>query len=242
MEWFILLIILGIVLTIYQPKIKGFFGEKAVAISLSALPENQYKVLNDVMIKTNNGTTQIDHIVLSMYGIFVIETKNYKGWITGGEYSDKWTKNMYGKKYPFRNPLEQNYAHVKALEQLLNLSEDKFIPIVAFANSATIKVTTSKQVIYISQLRRVVESYKIIMFSEDEMCKFESKILAANIVDKDSRKQHVQQIRTKVKSDNTKILTGVCPRCGGNLIKREGKYGSFLGCSNYPKCKYTSKI
>ena len=63
---------------------------------------------------------------------FVIETKNYKGWITGSEYSDQWIKNMYGKKYPFRNPLKQNYAHVKALEEKLGVSEDKFIPIVAF--------------------------------------------------------------------------------------------------------------
>lgn len=92
------------------------------------------------------------------------------------------------------------------------------------------------------RLRIIKDGLPVEMFSEDEMRKFESKILAANIVDKDSRKQHVQQIRTKVKSDNTKISTGVCPRCGGNLIKREGKYGSFLGCSNYPKCKYTSKI
>lgn len=32
-----------------------------------------------------------------------------------------------------------------------------------------------------------------------------------------------------------------CPRCGGKLYRREGKYGEFLGCSNYPKCNYTKK-
>ena len=46
---------------------------------LSSLDENEYKVLNDVMVRTQNGkTSQIDHIVVSAYGIFVIETKNYR--------------------------------------------------------------------------------------------------------------------------------------------------------------------
>jgi len=33
-----------------------------------------------------------------------------------------------------------------------------------------------------------------------------------------------------------------CPECGGKLIKRKGKYGEFMGCNNYPKCRYTEKI
>lgn len=33
----------------------------------------------------------------------------------------------------------------------------------------------------------------------------------------------------------------ICPKCGGNLITRNGKYGEFIGCSNYPKCKYIKK-
>lgn len=117
MDILITLTIISIVIVIFQPKIKGIIGEKIVASKLSKLPEQQYRVLNDIMLRTEYGTTQIDHIVISIYGIFVIETKNYKGWITGSEYGEYWTKNMYGKKYTFRNPLKQNYAHVKALEK-----------------------------------------------------------------------------------------------------------------------------
>lgn len=32
---------------------------------------------------------------------------------------------------------------------------------------------------------------------------------------------------------------GKCPRCGGELVKRNGRYGPFYGCSNYPQCRYT---
>ena len=47
--------------------------------------------------------------------------------------------------------------------------------------------------------------------------------------------------RESKNSDNTEVAK-ICPRCGGNLIIREGKYGKFLGCSNFPNCKYTEKV
>lgn len=34
----------------------------------------------------------------------------------------------------------------------------------------------------------------------------------------------------------------VCPKCGSELVNRKGKYGSFMGCSTYPKCDYTQKV
>lgn len=233
------LIVLCVVLAIYRPQIKGYIGEKAVANRLSGLSPQSYIVLNDIMLPTSYGTTQIDHIVVSVYGIFVIETKNYKGWITGSEYGEQWTKNMYGKKYLFRNPLKQNYAHVKALESILGFSDDKFIPIVAFSGESNIKVQTAKPVIYIGQLKRAIETYREIKFSENELQNIVIQIQNVNIQDKDSRKQHVEQIRNQVKNDNVKIASGICPKCGANLIRRNGKYGAFWGCSNYPKCRYT---
>jgi len=138
MDGFLLLAILiavaGFAWGTYEAKIKGILGEKKVAAMLARLPHNQYRVFNDVLIKGNYGMTQIDHVVLSTHGIFVIETKNYKGWISGGEYSDFWTKNMYGKKFKFRNPLMQNYAHIKTLSEILCVPEDMFISIVAFSS------------------------------------------------------------------------------------------------------------
>ncbi|MDN5364321.1 MAG: hypothetical protein PWQ91_1383 [Eubacteriales bacterium] len=67
---------------LFLPKIRGFFGEKSVAFFLSRLDPAKYKVLHNVMLPAGSKTTQIDHIVVSNYGIFVIETKNYGGWIT----------------------------------------------------------------------------------------------------------------------------------------------------------------
>ena len=96
---FIIFITLSIILKIFLPKFKGYLGEKSVAIILSFLPSDKYYVIHDVLVKSGDRTTQIDHIVVSIYGIFVIETKNYKGWITGFDNSEYWTKNVFGNKY-----------------------------------------------------------------------------------------------------------------------------------------------
>ena len=110
--WYIwLLVLLVAICRVFKPTIKGWVGEKKVARYLRRLSE-EYTVLNDVILPTETGTTQIDHIVVSPYGVFVIETKNYRGWIFGGEKSAQWTQNIYGHKRSFMNPLRQNYAHV----------------------------------------------------------------------------------------------------------------------------------
>ena len=99
-----------------SPKNIGKFGEKRVARKLDWLSK-EYTTLNDILLPTHYGTTQIDHIVVSPYGIFVIETKNYKGWIFGHENSEEWKQSLLGKKrfwgwsseqHKFRNPIRQN--------------------------------------------------------------------------------------------------------------------------------------
>lgn len=239
--YFIILIALSVLVVILKPKIKGWFGEKAVSAILAGLDKENYKVINDVMLRNSKGTSQIDHIVVSIYGIFVIETKNYKGWITGTEYAEQWTKNMYGKKYKFRNPILQNYGHVKVLEQLLELKEDDFIPIVVFSVDADIKIKSSKHVVYTVNLNKVIRKYKEVKFSSDEVMMFVDKITNSNICSHETRKEHVNNIRNEISEKQNKINNKICPKCGGALVERSGKYGKFIGCSNYPKCKYTIK-
>lgn len=52
-----------------------------------------------------------------------------------------------------------------------------------------------------------------------------------------SMEEHVNNI----KMQKWNVEHGICPRCGGTLVLRNGKYGEFLGCSNYPKCKFIKK-
>lgn len=237
----IICVVIGIIWGLLKAKIKGIIGEQKVSSILATLPDKEYKVLNNIMLPTEKGTTQIDHIVLSVYGIFVIETKNYKGWITGGEHSEQWTQNMYGAKYKFYNPLRQNYGHIKTLQGILDVPEEFYVSIVAFSSRATIKVKTMEKVIYFSQIKEIIKGYVIPKIEEDKLDVLMYTILKANIDSKENRKEHINSIRNTTKQNQTAYKAGICPKCGGRLVTRKGKYGKFVGCSNYPKCRYTNR-
>ncbi len=77
---------------------------------------------------------------MSTHGIFVIETKNYKGWIYGKEKDRQWTQVIYKRKERFQNPIHQNYGPIKALETLLEDSFDgDFYSFICFSYRATLK-------------------------------------------------------------------------------------------------------
>jgi restriction system protein len=124
-----------------SPTFKGWFGEKMVLRGLHKLDPAQYRVFHDLYLPhpSEQGTTQIDHVVVSPFGIFVIETKNYRGWIFGSEKQPQWTQQIYRRKHKFQNPLHQNKLHVKALMQFLNLPEDHFLSVVLFIGNTEFK-------------------------------------------------------------------------------------------------------
>ena len=105
---------------------RGNAGENEVSRILSGFNRKQYIVINNVLLEKpfayedDIPTVQIDHIVISIYGIFSIETKNYAGSIYGSEDARIWTVFLGGKKYQMQNPLRQNYAHSKTLQSLLS--------------------------------------------------------------------------------------------------------------------------
>lgn len=233
----IIMAILAILIDIFYPKFRGFMGEFWVKQELKKLPKDKYMVLNDIMVSQNNITHQIDHLIVSQFGIFVIEMKNYYGLILGDEYKDKWIQYLGKKKSYFLNPIHQNYGHVKSLEESLNLDNKYFIPIVCFSNQAKLKIESKSSVVPLDYLVSTIKSYQNIMI-ESDLKEISNKIVNLNITDKNERKKHVKNIRTKITEDNDKADNMICPKCGGNLVVRNGKYGSFIGCSNYPKCKF----
>ena len=116
---------------------KGIIGEFLVNISAKfLLDKNEYHLTKNVTLPTEDGTTQIDHIIVSVYGIFVVETKNMKGWIFGKENQSTWTQKIYKHLSKFQNPLHQNYKHVKTLEQLLGLQDNQVHSLVVFVGES----------------------------------------------------------------------------------------------------------
>ena len=238
-------IIIGIVvisfvfIRVYKAKIKGYIGEKQVSKRLRKLNKRKYKVLNNVLLKTANGSTQIDHVVISIYGIFVIETKNYKGLIFGSENDENWTQVIYKNKGKFRNPIKQNYGHVLSIRERLSLDSSTNInPIVVFTNRATLKVNTKSPVMYDNNVIDYIRSCNSIVMSIDMVTRIYYDLLMFNIDSKDVRKEHVHKIKSNLSAREKKIQNNICPRCGKALVMRNGKNGSFIGCSGFPKCRF----
>lgn len=239
MELIIVLVVIVLIVKFKSPNIKGSIGERKVSKALNTLDNNEYKVINNVMIRTDRGTTQIDHVVISVYGIFVIETKNYKGLIFGNEYDDNWKQVIYKRSERFRNPIKQNYGHVAALKERLNLDKDLLIiSIIAFTNRASLKVNTKTPVMYDNNVVSYIRGYNNKLISEDDVKRIYYDLLMSNIDSKDTRKEHVHSIRKNLRERENNVNNNICPRCGKTLVKRQGKHGEFIGCSGFPKCRF----
>lgn len=99
-----------------------------------------YHLLNHVTLPLKDGTTQVDHILVSRFGIFVIETKDYKGWIFGNPKQASWTQVLYRRKFKFQNPIFQNFRHVRAVQDLLDfLPPEAVKSVVVFTGDAEFK-------------------------------------------------------------------------------------------------------
>ena len=237
-----IVLILVILFKINSSKIKGSVGEFKVNTRLNFLG-NEYISLNDILIKSSNGnTSQIDELVLSEYGIFIIETKNYKGWIFGNEKSENWTQVIFKEKHTFRNPIKQNWSHVYALKNVLSeFPNIHYFPIVVFTGDATLKgIESTVPVIYSNRLNSTIKNLSSEKcLSQTEVEKIKSILESVEITEKMARKEHVKNIKQNIVEKQLKMENLICPRCNGELKLRNGRNGKFYGCSNYPRCRFT---
>lgn len=226
----------------HSAKNKGIKGEKEVNRILRSLPWNKYIVIDDIMVKSDSGLkyTQIDHIVVSTYGIFVIETKNYNGRVFGAENSGYWYQNVNGKFVKFRNPIKQNYAHIMGLKKFLNIKMECFISIVAFSDQCELEIDSydNCNVVNFKNLKKNIKSYNKIVIEESNLISIRDKIYKYNIRSSKARNNHSKVVQRKVEREKSYISR--CPHCGGRLVKKKGKYGYFKGCRNFPECRFTS--
>ena len=221
---------------------KGMMGERTVARKLNRLPRDKYKVINNLLIKNYGHSTQIDHVIVSQYGIFVVETKNYKGLIYGGYNNDCWTQNIYGNKYELYNPIIQNNGHIKALIRLLkDYNNGVFVSIIAFSKRARLRVDY-EEVIYWNKINRFIKSYNQECLSTEDVYKIYNVLLSENKTSRKNTRDHVRSTQKNIIRKKRTISKGYCPICGGTLVLRDGKYGWFYGCQNFPRCKYVHKV
>lgn len=262
----------------------GKRGEKMVAKELGRLKKKDYIVINDMMLPTANGrTSQIDHVVVSTRGIFVIETKNHAGRISGGEHAQYWQQHLSSQSRSFYNPLLQNRSHLRAIRRLLpKMDAELFSSMVVFTEAWRLDINAEDMIIERNLLpdkhikrtlipelqvkkrwwrpwRRqvVLDEHKMVtrlegmideikrrqrIINRDSLREIADKLAAANVTDRSARREHTEYAKRTSKDVSADIRKGKCPRCEGQLIVRKSEKGEFVGCSNFPRCRFTCSI
>lgn len=240
--WYFLPIFV-IIVFLKTPWFKGWFGESIVnLIAWLALNKKKYHRVNNVTLPSENGTTQIDHIIVSIYGVFVVETKNMKGWIFGSPEQKTWTQKIYKHTNKFQNPLHQNYKHVKTLQSLLGLNDNQIHSVVVFVGDSTFKTNIPENVTYGWGYVRYIKSKKQQVLTESEVLEIKNKIQSKRLAQSfETSREHVKNVRRIVRQKEDKG-TPVCPKCGGSMLLREVKKGTnagkkFWGCAKFPGCR-----
>ncbi|WP_432472361.1 NERD domain-containing protein [Amphritea sp. HPY] len=242
--WYLipLFITLGIIRT---PWFKGFIGEVIVNFAAKLfLDKKQYHLIKNVTLPTEDGTTQIDQIIVSQYGVFVIETKNMKGWIFGQANQPYWTQQIFKHKSKFQNPLRQNYKHVKTLETVLDIDPSHIHSLVVFVGDSTFKTNMPENVTYAGGYIRYIKSREEQVLSEAQVRLVTHQIEKGRFTP--SIKTHLKHAKHVQKIVEKKAADPRCPKCSSPMILRKARKGQdigkqFWGCSQFPKCRGISQ-
>jgi len=237
---FLLLAILAFLRTSFM---KGVVGEfQANALAKLFLDKQIYTLFKNVTLPTEDGTTQIDHVIVSRYGVFVIETKNMKGWIFGSQHQKIWTQKIYRHTSKFQNPLHQNYKHTQTLQSALGIEPEKLFSLVVFIGDSDFKTPMPENVVYAGGYIRFVKSKQQPILNDNEVGEICRKIQSGRL--KPSIKthvEHVNHVRTIIEQKHQRN-DNACPKCGKPMVLRTARNGDnqgnqFWGCSGYPKCR-----
>jgi restriction system protein len=204
------------------------------------LRNRDYHHFRKIIIPTSRGTTEIDHLIVSKFGIFVVELKDRSGWIFANSKDAHWTAVHFRKKFRFQNPLRQNYGHMRALQEFLGVDPRVMHGIVVFRGMFEFKTPIPNGVLS--------HGYKAWVAAKQDVLIDDTAVEAIVTSLRSNARhgwlagvRHAKSVRARYSSGTT------CPKCGGELRRLTQLEGpepgsQFLGCSNYPRCKYTRNV
>lgn len=242
---------------------KGESGELEVRNIIRKI-DGHKKILSNLYIPIPDGrTTEIDVLMIHESGIYLFESKNYSGWIFGNEKQQEWVQSFSNgrksKKIHFPNPIIQNHVHMKWLQNFLRDNSFPFYSFIVFGNGCELKNVTIT-----SGNHAVVEQYQLFdcvnrtalahqgCLQPEKIDELYEKLMPLTQKSLAEKEKHIENIREKyyfsfdeIENFDKKELK--CPFCGSKLVMRKAASGShkgrhFIGCSNYPKCRYIQNI
>jgi uncharacterized membrane protein len=185
---------------------RGWIGEQTACLGMTMfLNQKIYRRIHDVIVPASDGTTQIDHVLVSHFGIFVIETKNMGGWIFGREHDKNWTQVFPRNKFLFQNPLRQNYRHTKCLAGFLRLDHSLFHSIVFFIGECSLKTPMPRNVMT-SGLSSYIKEFTRPRMDELQVAEVVGRLNQLKANPDLNRRNHVAVLKQRFEP------TTICPR------------------------------
>lgn len=169
-----------------------------VNLLASSLDSRKYFIFNNIILPSSHTiTSQIDHVVVSEYGIFVIESKAWSGWIFANRNHKNWTACYRGgKKFKFQNPILQNFAHISALKEQLPFLKKSFFNVVVFSNVSEFKTPRIPCVLYDYELVNFIKTKSNKWLKKDEVAMTIGKLLMLCQTHNVNREKHVQNLQS----------------------------------------------
>ena len=216
---------------------KGHVGEWFVRFMLRwQLDKAVYFPLHNVTLTTPDGSTQIDHVIVSRFGIFAIETKNMQGWIFGSERQAEWTQKIFKRSFRFQNPLRQNYKHTKALQAALQVPPEAIHSVVVFVGGSTFKTDMPANVTYGGGCVRFILSFTQPVFDTRQVQRLVQQLQTGRLAP--TRATHIAHVQ-QLKERHNPQAERKCPQCGSPWrcapqSRAQTRANSFGGALRFP--------
>lgn len=196
----IVALVIGFALGRYRTYVFQNRSEARVARALhKRFTAPNYHLLNHVTLRLKEDTTQIDHVLVSRFGVFVIETKDYRGWIFGSPGAPYWTQVHFRAKFRFQNPIRQNYLHLQAVQELLDFLPASVIhSAVVFTGDAEFRTPVPDGVFSLEGFQICVGSYVVEVMSINRVQFCVGRLETARLsITKQTDVEHIQRLRRR---------------------------------------------
>ncbi len=191
-----------------RPAYRGWWGEYKVNLMLKLCLDRDYTILSNVIYRgqTAEETTQVDHVVVSRYGIFVLETKTLKGRIYVAP-EGNWVQVVGRRKYPMQCPLAQNYAHVKAVQRITGVHAQKIHSYAVMAGSARFPEGKPERTYGIWDAMRKIQSYRDPVFSRSHVATMVASLKKRGRHGAGEHDRHVARLRGRASETQDRAET-----------------------------------
>lgn len=179
---------------------EGRKGEQTVASVLDLLKGKDGQVINDIILPVwDDSTTEIDHIMVSTKGVFVIETKNWAGIIQGDEEKENWIQTLGDGSVNnvHYSPVMQNSTHLRAVKILLNIPDEKIHSYIVFPKAESIDKVKANNVYNLQDFIENIKSLPDDVLTLDEVDDYFDMLQQYKECPIQSVEEHIKEVQQK---------------------------------------------